>query len=142
MTVNEPLYWYAVCAVILFAKMFAISTYQGLHRFRSMSFRNPEDARAVGRAPVTEEVPQVRRAAQAWLNDLESIPAFFALGLVYVLVGAAPGAAPGLFATFTVARIAHTVSYLLGLQPWRTIAYAVGIVCLLAICVNILRALP
>jgi glutathione S-transferase len=32
--------------------------------------------------------------------------------------------------------------YLLGLQPWRTIAYAVGIACLLAMCVNILRALP
>jgi uncharacterized MAPEG superfamily protein len=142
MAMTESLYWYAVCAVILFLKMFAISAYQGVHRFRSMSFRNPEDARAAGRAPVAEEVPQVRRAAQAWLNDLESIPIFLALGVAYVLVGASPAAAPGLFVAFTAARVAHTVCYLLALQPWRTIAYAIGIACLFAMSVNILRALP
>ncbi|WP_206060038.1 MAPEG family protein, partial [Escherichia coli] len=29
-----------------------------------------------------------------------------------------------------VARVVHTVAYLMGWQPWRTLAYGVGVVCL------------
>lgn len=128
--------------MILFFKMFAVSLHQGYHRIGKLTFKNPEDAGFVGKAPADEELPQVRRAAQVWLNDLENIPIFLALGIAYVLVNAAPSHAPWLFMTFTVARILHTLTYLLGLQPWRTIAYSVGIGCMIWMSVNILRALP
>lgn len=139
----EPaLYWYAVCAVVLFLKMFALSGYQGFHRIGKGVFTNPEDAGTFGRPPATEDLPQVQRAARAWRNDLENIPAFLGLGVAYVLVGASPAAAPWLFVTFTIARIVHTLAYLLGVQPWRTIAYAIGIASLLGMSMNILSALP
>lgn len=138
---EAPLYWYSVCAVVLFLKMFALSSYQGYHRISKGMFKNPEDAALLGKMPEVEEVPQVRRAAQAWLNDLENIPVFLGLGVAYVMVGASAAAAPWLFLTFLVARIVHTLSYILGLQPWRTVAYGIGIVCLLAMSVSILAVL-
>ena len=138
---ESPLHWYALCAVVLFFKMFAISLYQGFHRIGRQHFRNPEDAAFVGRTAAPEELPQVQRAARAWLNDLENIPLFFALGAVYVALQLSPAAAPWLFGGFTLARIAHTVCYLAVLQPWRTMAYGVGIGCLFAMAFMILAAL-
>ena len=138
---EAALYWYSVCAVVLFLKMFALSSYQGYHRISKGTYKNLEDAALLGKPPAAEEVPQVRRAAQAWLNDLENIPIFLGLGVAYVMVGASAVAAPWLFLTFSAARILHTLSYILGLQPWRTIAYGIGIVCLFGMSVSILAVL-
>lgn len=138
---DEAVYWYAVAAVLLFLKMFAVSAYQGFHRIGKLTFKTPEDAAFVGREAAPEELPQVQRAAQSWLNDLENIPIFLALGVAYVWVDASPGAAAWLFLTFTGARYLHTIFYLAGIQPWRTVAYGVGVVCLFGMCVQILLAL-
>lgn len=139
---DEAVYWYAVAAVLLFVKMFAISAYQGFHRISKLTFKTPEDATFVGRQAAAEELPQVQRAARAWLNDLENIPIFLALGVAYILVGASTGAAAWLFLVFTGARYLHTGFYLAGIQPWRTVAYGVGVICLFAMCVHIIMALP
>lgn len=133
--------WYAMCAVLLFFKMLGLSLYQGYHRIGKGRYKNPEDAAFVGKTPVSEELPQVQRAQRAWQNDLENIPVFFALGLIYVLVEAAPAAGPSFFATFTAARCVHSISYLLELQPWRTVAYGVGLICLVGMSAAILQAL-
>ena len=134
-------YWYAIVVVLLFFKMFATSAYQGFHRIGKMTFKTPEDAALVGREPAREELPQVQRAARVWLNDLENIPIFLALGVAYVWVGASPGAAPWLFLTFTGARYLHTFCYLAGLQPWRTVAFIIGVACMWLMSLLILIAL-
>ncbi|MBW7471691.1 MAPEG family protein [Marinobacter sp. F4218] len=135
-------YWYAIASVLLFFKMFAISAYQGFHRIGKLTFKIPEDAAFVGREPAEEELPQVQRAARAWLNDLENIPVFLALGVAYIWVEATSGMAPWLFMVFTAARYLHTLFYLGGIQPWRTVAYAVGVVCMFIMSFQILYALP
>ncbi|WP_144174711.1 MAPEG family protein [Pseudomonas sp. Kh13] len=127
------LYSYTLCVLVLFAKMFAISCYQGFHRIGRMTFKNAEDAGFVGRVASAEELPQVSRASQAWMNDLENIPLFFVLGGIYVLLDGPAGPAVWLFSIFTVARVLHTVTYLARWQPWRTLSYAVGIICLFAL---------
>lgn len=139
---EEPVYWYAVAAVLLFAKMWAISLYQGYHRISKRTFKNPEDARLAGKTPAQEELPQVQKAGKAWSNDLENIPIFLGLGVAYVLVEASSGLAVWLFMTFTLARYCHTLCYLAGLQPWRTISYGIGLLCMIFMCVQILLALP
>lgn len=139
---EETVYWYALSAVLLFFKMLLVSVYQGYHRIGKMTFRTPEDAAYMGRQPASEELPQVQRAARAWQNDLENIPAFLALGVAYVWVGASPAAAAWLFPTFIAARYLHTLFYLAGLQPWRTLAYTVGIVCMGVMSYQILASLP
>ncbi len=138
---ETPLDWFALCCVLLFVKMFALSLVQGWYRIGQRRYVNPEDAAFVGRDPAVAELPQVERAARAWRNDLENILPFYALGLVYLMTGASPAVAPALFVTFTVARVAHTLCYLRQWQPWRTAAYAVGVICLLWMCVNIVRSL-
>jgi glutathione S-transferase len=140
--IGSVLYCYAACTVALFLKMFCLSAYQGYHRIGKRVFAIPEDARAFGRgAAAAQELPQVQRAQLAWRNDVENIPIFLSLGIVYVMVDAAPTAGPYLFVGFTIARIVHTLAYLAGLQPWRTIAYAAGIVCMFAMSWNIVQAI-
>ncbi|MGE8392416.1 MAPEG family protein [Pseudomonas sp. BIGb0427] len=129
---NTLLSIYALCVVVLFVKMLAISCYQGFYRISRLTFKNPEDAGLVGRPPSAEELPQVARATQAWANDLENIPLFFVLGALCLVFNPPLMLTAGLMLLFTVARLLHTVCFLARWQPWRTIAYAVAIVCLLA----------
>lgn len=137
---DQTEYWYAVTSVLLFFKMFAISAYQGFHRIGNRTFKNKEDAALLGLEAANEELPQVRRAAQAWLNDLENIPIFLALGVAYIWVEASPGLAVWLFSVFTVARYLHTLFYLYGIQPWRTVVYVIGILCMFVMSAQILGA--
>lgn len=138
---DETVYWFALATVLLFFKMFATSGYQAYHRIGKKTFSIPEDAAFAGQKPASEELPQVRRAAKAWMNDLENIPIFLGLGIVYILVSAPPASAAWLFMGFTIARYLHTLFYLAGIQPWRTLAFAVGIVCLFTMSIQILMAI-
>ncbi|PKQ43189.1 glutathione metabolism protein [Pseudomonas sp. YY-1] len=128
---SNLLHAYSLCVLVLFLKMLAISCYQGYFRLRNLAFANAEDAAFVGRARRTQELPQVQRAAKAWANDLENIPLFFVLGALAVVLQTPSGVTSVAFLGFVVARVLHTVAYLGGWQPWRTIAYGVALVCLL-----------
>ena len=133
--------FYALITVILFFKMFALSIVQALARTGSKSFPNPEDAKFFGAAaPATDELPIVKRAAAAWRNDLENIPIFLFLAMIYVTLGCWPEGAFIYFTIFAVARILHTVAYLRAMQPARTIFYAIGIAICVALSVQILTA--
>jgi len=124
---------YACCVVVLFFKMLAISCYQGYYRLRHLAFINAEDAAVFGRVTQPAERPEVERAMQAWRNDLESIPMFIALGGLAVVLEAYAAATVGLCLVFTLARVLHTVTYLAGKQPWRTLSYGVGTLCLIVL---------
>src|SRR5271156_6126487 len=117
---------FAITAIVLALKMAANSVVQGVARTRAKAFVNPEDATMFGAPAVAEEAPMVRRAANVWRNDLENIPIFLILGLIYVIAGLSPGMFMGYCAVFAVARILHTIFYLNAVQPWRTVAYTVG----------------
>jgi uncharacterized MAPEG superfamily protein len=127
---NDLLPVYAVCVLVLCLKMFAISCYQGYFRMRARAFTNREDAAFFNRRAQPMELPQVARAARAWANDLENIPLFFVLGGLCVAQQSHSAATLWLLVAFTLARVLHTVTYLMGWQPWRTLAYGVGVVCL------------
>lgn len=125
---------YALCMVVLFLKMFMVSCYQGYQRLRFVAFTNPEDAAVFKHAAQAAERPEVIRAAKVWANDLENIPAFFALGGLAIALDTAAQPTVWLSIAFTLARVLHTLAYLLGVQPWRTLFYAIGAVCLLGFC--------
>lgn len=131
---SSALQAYALCVVVLFLKMFLVSCYQGYHRLRFVAFTNPEDAAVFRRVAQAAERPQVIRAAKVWANDLENIPLFFALGGLAVALEAATLPVLWLSVVFTVARVLHTLAYLRGLQPWRTLFYGIGVICLLGFC--------
>lgn len=126
-------HWYALTAVLLFLKMFFLSVYQGYHRIGKRVYKTPEDAALMRCEVASEELPQVQRAARAWLNDLENIPIFLALAIAFIWLGGSSVMAAWLFMSFTLMRYLHTLFYLVGMQPWRTLAYAGGILCLFAL---------
>ncbi len=132
---------YASCVVVLFLKMFAVSCYQGLFRLRHKAFTNAEDAAVFKRAARGQELAQVIRASRAWANDLENIPAFFALGGLAIALNAPAPVTASLSIVFTVARVLHTLAYLKGIQPWRTVCYGVGIFCLLGLSASLMKTL-
>ncbi|AIR90321.1 MAPEG family protein [Pseudomonas cremoricolorata] len=134
---NSALAVYAGCVVVLFLKMFALSCYQGFYRLRHKAFTNIEDAAVFKRAARDQELAPVIRASRAWANDLENIPAFFALGGLAVALTVPVMLTVWLSVVFTLARVLHTVAYLSGVQPWRTLCYGVGIVCLAGLCAAI-----
>jgi uncharacterized MAPEG superfamily protein len=128
---------YALTAIVLALKMSAISLVQGRARTAAKSFVNPEDAALFGGTPATQEVPAVQRAAKAWLNDLENIPIFLILALVYAIAGLSATAFIVYCVVFTLARILHTIFYLNAIQPWRTIAFTVGALTSLALAIHL-----
>ena len=129
--------FYALTAIILTLKMAAIGIVQGRARTGEKKFANPEDAKMFGAEVVPQEVPAVQRAANAWRNDLENIPIFLILALVYVMAGLSPTMFVIYCAVFVVARILHTIFYIKAIQPWRTIVYSVGAVAMFALIIQL-----
>ena len=77
---------------------------------------NPEDLRPspANRNPRPEQLdlhPDVERSRRMHRNDLENIPAFLAVGLLFVTVEPPLWLAVLLFALFVLARLAHTWAY-------------------------------
>jgi glutathione S-transferase len=133
--------FYSLITVVLFFKMLANSIIQGLGRVNTKTFTNPEDASFFGApAPAIEEAPTVKRAAAVWRNDLENIPIFLFLGSMYVTLGCWSGGAYIYFSIFVGARILHTVAYMQGMQPSRTVFYSIGLAMCVIISIHILLA--
>src|SRR5271169_4184270 len=131
--------FYALTTVILFFKMFANSIVQGIGRVNSKTFVTAEDAEFFAHVPpAPDEAPIVKRAAMVWRNDLENIPIFLFLGLIYVTLGCWPEGAFIYFSIFAAARILHTIAYLRGMQPARTLFYVLGLTICFILSVQIL----
>ena len=98
--------FYALTAVILFFKMFAISIVQGIGRVNAKQFVTAEDARFFAHAPpAPDEAPIVKRAAMAWRNDLENIPIFLIVAGIYVMAGLSAKAFTFYCVVYMIARM-------------------------------------
>jgi uncharacterized MAPEG superfamily protein len=128
---------YALTTIVLALKMFAISIAQGRARTKANAFANPEDAALFHGATVPQEVIGVQRAAKAWMNDLENIPIFLILALIYAIAGLSANMFIVYCGVFTLARILHTFFYLNAMQPGRTIAYTIGALTMLALMIHL-----
>lgn len=135
---NPAFQTYAVCSAILALKMLLTGNYTTMMRMRNKGFVNVEDAKAFGGNPSEMEHPSVAHALRIQRNDLENIPLFFAIGLIFVLNGASAGAAWWYCWTFTLARLVHWGAYINHLQPWRAICYFIGYLCILGMAAQII----
>jgi len=128
---------YMLCAAILTLKMLLTGTAVGTLRVAKGVFITPEDYAFAGKTPAgaDEQIERVRRAHQ---NDVENVLPFLVVGFLYALCGPSYRVAWWLFWTFTAARVLHTVTYSLGLQPWRTILFEVANLALVAITILLL----
>jgi uncharacterized MAPEG superfamily protein len=122
---NPAFVAYAIMAIVLSLNMLVLWAYSGAVRGKTKTTPNPEDA-GRGATVAETEPPEVARVLRAHRNATANILPFMILGLVYVLVGAPAMAAQLVFGGFTVVRLAHSVAYLGGKQPWRSIFFGLG----------------
>ena len=132
-----------VCSSLLALKMGAVAFVTAKARFDSKVVLNPEDAPVnPGAQARSAEADSTLRAKRAHLNDVENIPVFMILALLFTLTGCSAMAGWTYFGVYFVARTLHTIFYLRAVQPWRTAAFAIGQLTQLGIIVQLLmRAL-
>ncbi|XP_071768081.1 prostaglandin E synthase [Centroberyx gerrardi] len=124
---NEVFSCFVFYGVLLVVKMYVIAILTGQVRLRKKAFANPEDSLRHGGLEFNREDPDVERCRRAHRNDLENILPFLFLGAVYSLTGPSLAVARLHFVVFFIARVVHTVAYLLALRaPTRSLAYTVG----------------
>ena len=137
---NPAFTTFAVCTAILVVKSLLSGSYTAITRIRQKQFVNPEDGEMFKGASDPTETDAAARALRIQRNDTENFVLFFGLGLVFVLTGATALEASAYFWTFTIARILHTLTYVGGKQPWRSLVFAAGVFCLLGMTVQVLMA--
>jgi prostaglandin-E synthase 1 len=140
LTSNPAFTVFAVCSAVLCIKMIAVGHYTGLTRIRRKVYLNPEDAKAFSKMDETTTVehPDVDRGLRAHRNDLESTLPFLGIGLVYILMGPPVLLAQVLFIAFTVLRCLFGVFYIRAMQPWRSLSFTLGELCVLIMLIQIL----
>jgi uncharacterized MAPEG superfamily protein len=108
---------YAVAAALMILKLMAQGWITVVLMMRTdAGLINPEDLRptVANRTPRPEQLdpqPEVERSRRMQRNDLESIPAFLAAGLLFVAVAPPAWIAVLFFTLFVLSRLAHTWAY-------------------------------
>jgi glutathione S-transferase len=137
---NPAFRTYVIAASFVGLHLLALALWTGTVRAMRKVFLFPEDARVNrGQQAATEHI-DVLRVQRAHANLLENAVPFFIVGLAYVATGASACGAQALLYGFVAARVAHTIAYLAGRQPYRTLTFATGVLAIVAMATQALRA--
>ena len=138
---NPAFLAYVFTCLVLSFNLLMLWVSSGALRAKGGVAINAEDGARYG-APVSElDPPAVARLLRAHRNAEATIYPFLMLGLLYVLAGGGAGMAIPIFAIFIAARIVHSIVYLKAMQPWRTIAFAISLLAILALMAAVLHVL-
>src|SRR5579864_2323388 len=131
---NSPTFIaYAVTALVLSLNLIVLWAMSGGVRAGTKTALNAEDAGMFKVSVVELDPAPVARVLRAHRNAEANIYPFLILGLIYVLAGGPYLPAVTIFTVFTLARILHSIFYVRGGQPWRTISFTVGGIATLAL---------
>lgn len=122
-------------AAYFFFKTFLNSLVQSYGRISTRTFTLEDNARYFGKGSVVaqQDPPLVQRASGCWRNDLENIPLFLILALIFALLGGDASIMGWMMGFYCAARTLHTVFYLKQMQPHRMIVFQAGMVCHVAL---------
>jgi uncharacterized MAPEG superfamily protein len=128
LTANPSFLIYSAAMVVLCLNMLGLWGYSGSVRGKTKTTPNPEDPDTVAKGATVAAVdpPEVARVLRAHRNAADNILPFAILALLFVIWGASPMLTAIFCGTFVVARLGHTLSYLGGKQPWRTVTFVIG----------------
>ncbi|CAL1686253.1 unnamed protein product [Lasius platythorax] len=127
---SEALQAFGFWSSILVIKVLAMAPLTGRQRFRKNVFVTEEDVKALGtgKEPKYND-PDVERVRRAHRNDLENVLPWFIITYLWLSTGPSLWLAKMLIRTFVLARIAHTISYvIIPQQPTRAIVFFVGFI--------------
>jgi len=120
---------YVFYGSILLLKTFMMSFITAVHRIKNKALPSPEDYGGKYKdkpVPKNEDVERVRRAHQ---NDLENIPIFLIIALLYMLSNLSIVRGIWCLRIFTAARVLHTVAYLNKISLPRAMCFLIGAIC-------------
>ncbi len=139
-TDNPALKLYALTGSVAALHLVLSALWTGTVRVKHKKWVNPEDAKLNKGEQSDQDHPDVQRVKRAHQNAIENAVPFFAIGLLYALSGASKTGAQAYFFTFLGARVLHSIFYLWGRQPFRTLTFAVGVLCLFGMAYQVIRA--
>ena len=132
---------YALASSIVAPHLLALANWTGTMRVKRKQFVNPEDAKlSKVDAAAEADHPDVARVKRAHMNAVENALPFFVVGALYAATHPSQTGALAYFWTFTAARVLHSVFYLWGRQPFRSMAFAVGALATLGMAIHVIRA--
>ncbi len=132
---------YALTVVVNSFHLLVLWNYSGGTRGGTRTTMNPEDARTVakGAAVVEADPPEVARVMRTQRNTFDNTIPFLLVASVFAALGPDKLEAQILFGLFTGLRLFYSLAYLKGLQPWRTISYALGVLTTLTLMIETCR---
>ena len=125
--------------LFLFFKMHANSVIQAYYRTTRRVYARPEDGQLPGLKggeEAKEDLPEVRRTAAMWGNDLDNVPLFILVALALTLLRGPAQWGALYFGVFCLARLLHAVFYFKLVQPHRFFAYQTGLISRAALAVH------
>jgi uncharacterized MAPEG superfamily protein len=130
---------YAASAIVLVLNLIGLANATALTRAQASEVINPEDKPKGKESAVVFEGGNDRTARyrRAHRNALENSPVFLITALVLTLMGTSATIAAALFYPFAAFRILHSVCYVKGIQPFRTIFFVLGLLLQVAVLVLI-----
>jgi uncharacterized MAPEG superfamily protein len=136
---NYAIRIYAIAATVVALHLLALAGWVGTVRMARKQWVNPEDAALNKGVAVATEDEVLARVKRAHMNALENAVPFFVVGALYAASGPSKTAALIYFGTFTAARLLHSIVYLWGRQPFRTISFLVGVLAVVGMGVHVIR---
>lgn len=120
---------YVATVVVLSLNLIGLGNATAITRARNKEAINAEDAKPGSETKIVglDGSEGTQRHARAHRNALENIPLFLITGLLFVMTGPKLALAASIFAVFTVGRIGHSVCYVKGIQPMRTISFVLAL---------------
>jgi len=119
---------YVVSLLVLGANLLGLSNATAVTRGQAAEVINPEDQALNKKATVVYEAGNDRTARyrRAHRNALENTPLFMISALVLTLMGTSATVGAALFYPYAVLRVLHSVCYVKGVQPFRTITFVLA----------------
>jgi microsomal prostaglandin-E synthase 1 len=118
---------YVVSVLALGLNLIGLANATALTRARAVEVINPEDVALNKKAAVVYE-DKTARYKRAHRNALENTPVFMTTALVLTMMGTSAAVASGLFYSYAALRIVHSVCYVRGIQPFRTMSFVVALI--------------
>ncbi len=139
---SQPVFQtYALSACVVAMMLYFLGAHTARTRGARKVVLNSEDAGINGGASVAEvEHVDVLRSKRAHQNLIESAVPFFAIGFLFSLTSPSLTFARALFGAYVLGRVLHIVFYLGAKQPFRTAAFAVGLLSCITMLVQVLRS--
>src|SRR5689334_23357128 len=132
---------YVITGTILGVHLLLMALWTGTVRTLRKEWVNKEDAEFNKAKLTDDEHPDVARVKRAHLNGIENLIPFLIVGALYVIFANPSATAAAIYLwTFTAVRLLHTAFYLASKQPFRTITFAVGVLCTFGMAFHVLRA--